>query len=132
MMWQRYSYLIELREVLVQGPSYDPITRMRSNAETGNMVGMAFFRQQQDPSRPVGVIAVSIGNSSRWRIARQGGRQPCAVRVRQPLAPLRAGGRGDGALSEDGFLLVMRNAGDVHRLISWDAGGASGCRGRWR
>ena len=29
MMWQRYSYLIELREVLVQGPSYDPITRMR-------------------------------------------------------------------------------------------------------
>ena len=62
MMWQRYSYLIELREVLVQGPSYDPITRMRSNAETGNMVGMAFFRQQQDPGRPVGVIAVSIGN----------------------------------------------------------------------
>ena len=26
------------------------------------MVGMAFFRQQQDPTRPVGVIAVSIGN----------------------------------------------------------------------
>ena len=74
MMWQRYSYLIELREVLVQGPSYDPITRMRTNAETGNMVGMAFFRQQQDPTRPVGVIAVSIGNFfALEQSARQGG-----------------------------------------------------------
>ena len=118
MMWQRYSYLIELREVLVQGPSYDPITRMRSNAETGNMVGMAFFRQQQDPTRPVGVIAVSIGNF--FALEKLHGKAAvnhalfvCASRLRRCVPADVEMGR----LAEDGFLLVTRNAGDMQRLV---------------
>ncbi len=118
MMWQRYSYLIELREVLVQGPSYDPITRMRSNAETGNMVGMAFFRQQQDPTRPVGVIAVSIGNffaleNLHGKAAVNHALFVCASRLRRCVPADVEMGR----LSEDGFLLVTRNASDIQRLI---------------
>ena len=118
MMWQRYSYLIELREVLAQGPSYDPITRMRSNAETGNMVGMAFFRQQQDPTRPVGVIAVSIGNlfaleNLHGRAALNHALFVCASRLRRCVPADVEMGR----LSEDGFLLVTRNAGDMQRLV---------------
>ncbi len=118
MMWQRYSYLIELREVLAQGPSYDPITRMRSNAETGNMVGMAFFRQQQDPTRPVGVIAVSIGNffaleNLHGKAAVNHALFVCASRLRRCVPADVEMGR----LSEDGFLLVTRNASDIQRLI---------------
>ena len=118
MMWQRYSYLIELREVLAQGPRYDPITRMRSNAETGHMVGLAFFRQQQDPARPVGVIAISIGNL--YALEKLHGRAAvnhalfvCASRLRRCVpADLEMGRLGD-----DGFLLVARNATDLQRLV---------------
>jgi GGDEF domain-containing protein len=118
MIWQRYSYLIELREVLVQGPSYDPITRMRSNAETGNMVGLAFFHQQQDPTRPVGVIAVSIGNlfaleNLHGRAAMNHALFVCASRLRRCVPADVEMGR----LGEDGFLLVARNATDLERLV---------------
>ncbi|HMA08529.1 MAG TPA: diguanylate cyclase [Ramlibacter sp.] len=118
MMWQRYSYLIELREVLAQGPSYDPITRMRSNAETGNMVGIAFYRQQQDPTRPVGVIAVSIGNffaleQLHGKAAVNHALFVCASRLRRCVPADVEMGR----LSEDGFLLVTRNASDMQRLV---------------
>ena len=44
-LWARYSYLLELSEVLAHGPSYDPVTRMRSHSETGQMVGDVFFRR---------------------------------------------------------------------------------------
>src|SRR6185369_10624424 len=47
-LWTRYSYLIELREAVAHGPSYDPVTRMRSHAETGQMVGLAFFGHHDD------------------------------------------------------------------------------------
>jgi GGDEF domain-containing protein len=118
MMWQRYSYLIELREVLAQGPSYDPITRMRSHAETGTMVGLAFFRQQQDPTRPVGVIAISIGNffaleNLHGRAAVNHALFVCASRLRRCVPADMEMGR----LSEDGFLLVARNATDLQRLV---------------
>jgi GGDEF domain-containing protein len=118
MMWQRYSYLIELREVLAQGPSYDPITRMRSHAETGTMVGLAFFRQQQDPTRPVGVIAISIGNffaleNLHGRAAINHALFVCAGRLRRCVPADVEMGR----LAEDGFLLVARNATDLQRLV---------------
>jgi GGDEF domain-containing protein len=118
MVWQRYSYLIELRGVLAQGPNYDPITRMRSNAETGNMVGLAFFRQQQDPTRPVGVIAISIGNlyaleSLHGRAAVNHALFVCASRLRRCVPADVEMGR----LSEDGFMLVVRNATDMQRLV---------------
>ena len=118
MMWQRYSYLIELREVLAQGPRYDPITRMRSNAETGHMVGLAFFRQQQDPARPVGVIAISIGNlyaleNLHGRAAVNHALFVCASRLRRCVPADVEMGR----LGDDGFLLVARNATDLQRLV---------------
>ncbi len=118
MVWRRYSYLIELREVLAHGPSYDPITRMRSNAETGNMVGLAFFRQQQDPARPVGVIAISIGNlyaleNLHGRAAVNHALFVCASRLRRCVPADVEMGR----LSEDGFMLVARNATDLQRLV---------------
>ncbi len=118
MMWQRYSYLIELREVLAQGPSYDPITRMRSNTETGNMVGLAFFRQQQNPTRPVGVIAISIGNlfaleQLHGKAAVNHALFVCASRLRRCVPADVEMGR----LGDDGFLLVARNATDMKRLV---------------
>ncbi|HVE52434.1 MAG TPA: GGDEF domain-containing protein, partial [Ramlibacter sp.] len=47
-LWSRYSYLLELSEVLAHGPSYDPVTRMRSHTETGQMVGDVFFSRNAE------------------------------------------------------------------------------------
>jgi GGDEF domain-containing protein len=41
-LWARYAYLIELHQVMALGPSYDPVTRMRSLTETGQMLGNMF------------------------------------------------------------------------------------------
>jgi GGDEF domain-containing protein len=117
-MWQRYSYLIELREVLAQGPRYDPVTRMRSNAETGNMVGLAFFSEQQNQTRPVGIVAISIGNfyaleNLHGRAAVNHALFVCAGRLRRCVPA----GVEMGRLSEDGFLLVARNATDLPRIV---------------
>ena len=60
-LWGRYSYLIELRQVMAYGPAYDPVTRMRSHAETGQMVGAAFYRHDGEPLS-VGVLAIAISN----------------------------------------------------------------------
>ena len=118
MLWQRYSYLIELREVLAHGPRYDPITRMQSNAGTTIMVRQAFVRQHGSPHRPVVLVAVSIGNL--YALENLHGRQAlnhalfvCATRLRRCVP-------GDvemGRLGEDGFLLVSRNARDFERLL---------------
>jgi GGDEF domain-containing protein len=118
MLWRRYSYLIELREVLVQGPRYDPITRMQSQAGTGHMVGRIFVRQQSDPTSPVVLLAVSIGNlyaleNLHGSAALNHALFVCASRLRRCVP-------GDiemGRLFEDGFLLVSRNAKDLDRLV---------------
>ena len=118
MLWQRYSYLIELREVLAQGPRYDPITRMQSTGATGHMVARAFLRQPQAPSRPVILIAVSIGNL--YALEKLHGRAAlnhalfvCASRLRRCVPADMEMGR----LFEDGFLLITRNATDLDRLV---------------
>lgn len=49
-LWTRYSYLIELHQVMAMGPSYDPVTRMRSHTETGQMVGNIFRRGREEPT----------------------------------------------------------------------------------
>jgi GGDEF domain-containing protein len=118
MLWQRYSYLIELREVLVQGPRYDPITRMQSQAGTAHMVGRAFLRQQSDPARPVVLLAVSIGNlyaleSLHGSAALNHALFVCASRLRRCVPPDMDIGR----LFEDGFLLVSRNLRDLDRVV---------------
>jgi GGDEF domain-containing protein len=117
-LWIRYSYLIELREVMIHGPSYDPITRMRSHTETGQMVGLAFFRQHEDATHPVGVIGIAIGNL--YMLEKMHGRPAlnhalfvCASRLRRCMP-------GDvemGRLGEDGFLLLLRDAADMQRVV---------------
>jgi GGDEF domain-containing protein len=113
MLWRRYSYLIELREVLANGPRYDPVTRMRSSVGTAHLVAQAFARQQ--PARgPVVLIAVSIGNlyaleNLHGRAALNHALFLCASRLRRCAPP----GVEVGRLFEDGFLVVSRNARDL-------------------
>lgn len=118
-LWVRYSYLIELREVLAHGPSYDPVTRMRSHAETaGPMVGEAFFRHEGE-RRAVGVIAVSIANlyaleNLHGRAAANHALFVCAGRLRRCVPAMVEMGR----LGDDGFLLLMRDGADADKLLA--------------
>jgi GGDEF domain-containing protein len=117
-LWVRYSYLIELRAAVAHGPSYDPVTRMRSHAETGQMVGLAFFKQHDDVTRAVGVIVISIGNlytleNLHGRSALNHALFVCASRLRRSVPAEVEMGR----LGEDGFLLLVRRAADMQRLL---------------
>jgi GGDEF domain-containing protein len=107
-MWVRYAYLIDVREVMVHGPSFDPVTRMRSHVETDAMVTEAFARSARE-GLPVGVLVVSIGNLQaleqlHGRAAYNHGLFICASRLRRVAPP----GVELGRLREDAFLLVMR------------------------
>jgi GGDEF domain-containing protein len=115
-LWARYSYLLELSEVLAHGPSYDPVTRMRSHTETGQMVGDVFFRRDAE-ARPIGVIAISIANlyaleNLHGRAAFNHALFVCAGRLRRCVPQNVEMGR----LGEDGFLLLVPNTPDVDRL----------------
>lgn len=115
-LWARYSYLLELAEVMAHGPSYDPVTRMRSHSETGQMVGDAFFKREGD-GRPIGVIAVCIGNlyaleNLHGRAAFNHALFVCAGRLRRSVPE----NVGMGRLGDDGFLLLVRNTPDIDRL----------------
>jgi GGDEF domain-containing protein len=118
MLWLRYSYLIEVQEVRAQGPRYDPITRMRSSTATAHLVAQVFHRQQHAPSRPIMLIAVSIGNlyaleNLHGRAALNHALFICATRLRRCAPPDMEIGR----LFEDGFLLISRDARDLDRLV---------------
>ena len=117
-VWERYSYLLELREVMAHGPAYDPVTRMRSHTETGQMVG-AVFDHGGGQSRPVGVIAVSIGNL--YVLEQLHGRGAvnhalfvCASRLRRTVP----GNVEMGRMGDDGFLLVIRDASGPAQLVA--------------
>lgn len=115
-LWARYSYLLELSEVLAHGPSYDPVTRMRSHSETGQMVGDIFFRRNAE-ARPIGVLAVCIANlyaleNLHGRAAFNHALFVCAGRLRRCVPQNVEMGR----LGEDGFLLLVPHAADVQRL----------------
>ncbi|RYY90638.1 MAG: diguanylate cyclase, partial [Comamonadaceae bacterium] len=108
-LWARYSYLLELAEVMAHGPSYDPVTRMRSHSETGQMVGDMFFGREGE-ARPVGVVAVSIANlyaleNLHGRAAFNHALFVCAGRLRRSVPPSVEMGR----IGDDGFLLLVRN-----------------------
>ncbi|HZY18428.1 MAG TPA: GGDEF domain-containing protein [Ramlibacter sp.] len=116
-MWERYSYLIGLREVMRLGPSFDPVTRMRSHAETGVMVGEAFARGGVD-GLPLGVLVVSLGNLQaleqlHGRSAYNHGLFICAGRLRRTVPP----GVEMGRLGEDAFLLLVRRPSNPRLLI---------------
>jgi GGDEF domain-containing protein len=115
-LWARYSYLLELSEVLAHGPSYDPVTRMRSHSETGQMVGDVFFQRNAE-ARPIGVLSICIGNlyaleNLHGRAAFNHALFVCAGRLRRCVPQNVEMGR----LSEDGFLLLVPNSPDVRRL----------------
>jgi GGDEF domain-containing protein len=117
-LWARYSYLIELREVMAHGPSYDPVTRMRSHAETGQLVGEV-FQPPEGENRPVGVIAISIGNlyaleQLHGRFAVNHALFVCASRLRRVVPADVEMGR----LGDDGFLLLTRDSDDPVRLVA--------------
>jgi GGDEF domain-containing protein len=117
MLWRRYSYLLELREVLSNGPRYDPVTRMRSSVGTAHLVAQAFARQPQ-AHQPLVLIAVSIGNfyaleNLHGRAALNHALFLCASRLRRCVPP----GVELGRLFEDGFLLVSRHARDLDDQI---------------
>ncbi|MDB5751605.1 MAG: putative rane protein [Ramlibacter sp.] len=115
-LWGRYSYLLELAEVMAHGPSYDPVTRMRSHSETGQMVGDMFFRQDGGERR-IGVIAICIANlyaleNLHGRAAFNHALFVCASRLRRCVPQNVEMGR----LGEDGFLLLLRSVPDQERV----------------
>jgi GGDEF domain-containing protein len=106
-MWARYSYLIDVRQAMVHGPSYDPVTRMASHYETHLIVGEAFARGYRE-GRPLGVLVVSIANLDalehlHGRAAYNHGLFVCATRLRRLLPA----GMQLGRLDNDAFLLLM-------------------------
>jgi len=115
-LWARYSYLLELSEVMAHGPSYDPVTRMRSHSETGQMVGDIFFHREAE-ARPVGVMAICIANlyaleNLHGRAAFNHALFICAGRLRRMVPRTVEMGR----LGEDGFLLLTRSMDDLRGL----------------
>lgn len=114
-LWMRYSFLIALREAMVHGPSFDPVTRLRSRVETDAMVGDAFL--QAAGERPLGVVVVSIANlmvleQLHGRSAYNHALFICASRLRSTVPP----GVELGRLGEDAFLLLLRNPGGGRQM----------------
>ena len=116
-LWSRYAYLIELYQVMEYGPRYDPVTRMRSHAETGQMVGAAFRLYREAPV-PLGVIVFSIANICTLEklyglAAVNHALFVCAGRLRR-IVPVDVE---MGRLADDSFLLLVRNSKDSGGLI---------------
>ena len=116
-LWGRYAYLIELHEVMAHGPSYDPVTRLRSHAETGQLVGSVFKSFRDDPA-PLGVMVLTIANlyaleKLHGSVAINHALFLTAGRLRRVVPGYIEMGR----LGHDGFLLLMRNCKDSGRLI---------------
>ncbi len=116
-MWARYEYLLEMHKVMAYGPSYDPVTRMRSQVETGHMVG-AVFNSFRDEPAPLGIIVLSIANfhmldKLHGQAAVNLALFVCAGRLRRCVPAQVEMGR----LGPDGFILVMRNCSDSGRLV---------------
>lgn len=116
-IWTRYTYLIELHEVMAHGPAYDPVTRMRSHQETGQMVG-SIFKDFRDKPRPMGVVVLTIANLYALEQLHGAGASNnalfvCAGRLRRWVPRQVEMGR----LGTDGFLLIMPNCTDSHHLI---------------
>ena len=117
-MWSRYAYLIELHKVMAYGPSYDPVTRMRSHQETSHMVS-AIFKSARDKPQPIGVVVLTIANL--YALERLHGAPAvnhalfiCAVRLRRIVPSYIQMGR----LGTDGFVLVMPHCKESRDLIN--------------
>ncbi|WP_395055253.1 GGDEF domain-containing protein [Polaromonas sp.] len=116
-LWVRYAYLIELNQIMAHGPSYDPVTRMRSHTETGQMIVNA-FKHQRDQPMALGILFVSIGNlyaleKLHGTAAMNHALFVCAGRLRQVVPAQFESGR----FGEDGFLLLLPECRDSGQLI---------------
>ena len=116
-IWSRYVYLNELHAVMAHGPGYDPVTRMRSHQETGQMVGTIFKDFRNKPA-PMGVVVLTIANLyAREQLhgvaAVNNAFFVCAGRLRRWVPRQVEMGR----LGKDGFLLIMQNCTDSKRVI---------------
>jgi GGDEF domain-containing protein len=116
-MWNRYNYLLELHEVMAHGPGYDPVTRMRSHQETGQMVGGIFKKFRVKPE-PMGVVVLTIANlytleQLHGTAAVNNAFFVCAGRLRR-WVPRRVE---TGRLGRDGFLLILQNCTDSKQVI---------------
>ena len=116
-LWSRYSFLIVLHEVMAQGPSYDPVTRMHRYTQAGHMTSGA-FKYSRDDHVPLGIIVVSIGNL--YTLEKLYGLPAvnhavfvCAGRLKDTVPAYAELGR----LADDGFLLLVRHCKDSGRLI---------------
>ena len=117
LIWTRYSYLIELHEVMAHGPGYDPVTRMRSHQETGQMVG-DIFKGFRDKPAPMGIVVLTIANLYALEqlhgvAAVNNAFFVCAGRLRRWVPRQVDMGR----LGKDSFLLIMQNCTDSKRVI---------------
>jgi GGDEF domain-containing protein len=115
-MWSRYAYLIDVRQVMVHGPSFDPVTRLPSHVETSARVRDAFHGDRG--GLPLGVIAVSIANLQaleqlHGRSAWNHGLFVCASRLRRLAPPHVELGR----VRDDGFLMLVRRPASAQALI---------------
>ena len=116
-IWSRYVYLNELHAVMAHGPGYDPVTRMRSHQETGQMVGTIFKDFRNKPA-PLGVVVLTIANLYALEqlhgvAAVNNAFFVCAGRLRRWVPRQVEMGR----LGKDGFLLIMQNCTESKRLI---------------
>jgi GGDEF domain-containing protein len=116
-LWTRYSYLIELSEVMAHGPSHDPVTRMRSHSETGQLVSEV-FRPRAGEDRSIGVIVAMIANldaleNLHGRAALNHALFVSAGRLRR-CAPNNFE---TGRLGEDAFILLVRDLRDIDSLV---------------
>ncbi len=116
-LWIRYAYLVELHQVMALGPSYDPVTRMRSHRETSSMVS-ELFRQYRSTPVPLGLIVVSIANLNVLEklyglAAVNHALFVCAGRLRRVVPEHVEMGR----LGDESFLLLMRNCNESGPLI---------------
>lgn len=116
-LWTRYSYLIELNRIMAQGSRYDPVTRMRSHSETGQLVG-AVFQGFRDQPAPLGVMVLTVANlyaleKLHGQAALNHALYVCAGRLRRSVP----GHIEMGRLGDDGFLLLMRHCSDTSQLV---------------
>lgn len=145
-LWTRYAYALELRQVLAQGPSFDPVTRLPSYAHAGKLVG-SFLRSGS--TQPLGVLVVSLANLElleqlHGRAAYNHALYVSAGRLRRSV-PV---GTQLGRVGEDGFLVLLRThdaellkhtAAKVRRLLTQpirlgaelDSAQANALKGEW-
>lgn len=113
-MWTRYAYLLEVRKVMTHGPNYDPVSGMRSYGAEAPAADI--FPAIE--ARPIGIVAISIGNLKmleelHGRAAYNHAIFVCATRLRSLSLP----GAELARLRDDGFLIITRRPERGQQLI---------------